>query len=76
MTTLVTEIEGFVNTRPLAHVSGDFYDEPPITPARLLGSVWKETCQLEKSYVTQREDVKKSDMCKQLKYLQEVREHL
>ena len=41
-----------------------------------LGSVWKETYQLEKSYVTQREDLKKSDMCKRLKYLQEGREHL
>ena len=56
MATLVTEIECFVNTRPLAHVSGDFYDEPPITPTRLLGSVWKETYQLEKNYVTQREE--------------------
>ena len=38
--------------------------------------MWKETYQLEKSYVTQREDLKKSETCKQLKYLQEVREHL
>ena len=41
LTTVIVEIEGIVNNRPITHV-GDFGDELPLTPAKLIGNIWSQ----------------------------------
>ena len=37
--TLLYEVEAVVNSRPLTYVS-DSLDEPPVTPAMMMGDIW------------------------------------
>ena len=69
LTTLVILVEAVVNSRPLMHV-GDFTDALPITPAKLLGEVWKDGND-EKQLLSSQ-----SHLYERLQYAESVMKHL
>ena len=66
--TLLYEVEAVVNSRPLTYVS-DSLDEPPVTPAMMMGDIWMSS---EKPAGT----LDAAQMSSRLRYLSRTLEHV
>ena len=66
--TLLYEVEAVVNSRPLTYVS-DSLDEPPVTPAMMMGNIWMSS---EKPAGT----LDAAQMSSRLRYLSRTLEHV
>jgi len=70
LVTVLTEVEGLVNSRPLTSVSTDLHDEAPLTPGMMLGDVFS-------AYVSADEQAfNATQLNARWKYVKRVQQHL
>ena len=76
LSTVIKEVEGIVNDRPITHV-GCFDDERPLTPSMLMGNIWNKetvhvTSESRKELTTQTVE----QATRRWRYVEKVSQHL